>query len=256
MIRRLIDGDSNDALLLSESASWNQDSIDWSRLIDFSDCFGVEVDGRIVASIGVTCYGKELAWIGMVLTLPQHRGQGHASNLMRHAMDFALGRNIACIKLDATDLGAPVYRKFGFEDECAVERWRGGVQRPDIEGGAGPLDYDLDRAAFGADRQRLLDRFESSVAANGFACRRGGRTASHFGPCVARDLDSATPLAAWGASRGPAFWDLFPGHPQAVQLAHSLGFTPARKLLRMSYRGRDVDQDPSLVYALAGFEWG
>ena len=83
-----------------------------------------------------------------------------------------------------------------------------------------------------------------------------GRLAKQFGPCVATTPEAAARLANFGTAYGPTFWDLFPGNPQAVQLAHSFGFTPARKLLRMSYQGRDLDQDPEKIYALAGFEWG
>ena len=46
------------------------------------------------------------------------------------------------------------------------------------------------------------------------------------------------------------FWDLFPGNWQAQQLAHATRFVPARKLLRMSYQGRDLDQNPALAVAI------
>ena len=256
VIRKLTEMDLADALTLSESAGWNQDTADWQRLLRLSSCFGVEEAGRIVSSVSVTCYGTDLAWIGMVLTLPEHRGQGHASRLMKTAMDHALGRDMTCIKLDATDLGAPVYRKFGFTDECIVERWRSTSAKgtaDSVTGSAG-IDWQLDREAFGADRRALIEAFpEWRVEADAFAARRP----SHFGPCIARTPESAALLAQWGtASRGPAFWDLFPGNWQAQQLAHATRFVPARKLLRMSYQGRDLDQNPALVYALAGFEWG
>ena len=250
------DDDIGAAVALSESANWNQTDLDWYRLFRLSNCFGIEVEEQLVASVSVTCYGSDLAWIGMVLTLPEQRGKGYASQLMTYATDFALGRGIKCIKLDATELGAPVYRKFGFEDECAVERWKGGSVRPAIEGSVGPVNWDLDRAAFGADRKAVLTGHNYRVEDQAHAFLRGGRLAKQFGPCVATTPEAAARLANFGTAYGPTFWDLFPGNPQAVQLAHSFGFTPARKLLRMSYQGRDLDQDPEKIYALAGFEWG
>jgi len=259
VIRPLVDADLTDALALSESAGWNQIDSDWRVLLMLSNCFGVEVDRQLVASIGVTCYGSDLAWIGMVLTLPEHRGRGYASQLMTHAMDFALARNMRCIKLDATELGAPVYRKFGFEDECVVERWKGGSLRLDIEGSVGDVNLDLDRAAFGADRAPLLSMLKGNnyrVEDDAHAFLRGGRTARQFGPCVSTTPEAAARLAAFGTASGPTLWDLFPGNAQAVRLAHSFGFTPSRKLLRMSYQNRHLEQDPEKIYALAGFEWG
>ena len=259
MIRPLNDDDIGAAVALSDSANWNQTNLDWYKLFLLSNCFGVESEGQLVASISITCYGSDLAWIGMVLTLPGHRGKGYASQLMSHALDFAVTRNMRCIKLDATELGAPVYRKFGFEDECVVERWTGGSVRPDIEGSVGPINWDLDRAAFGADRAPLLNMLKGNdyhVEDEGHAFLRGGRTARQFGPCVATTPEAAARIAAFGTAHGTTFWDLFPGNAQAVRLAHSFGFTPSRKLLRMSYQGRDLDQDPEKIYALAGFEWG
>jgi hypothetical protein len=40
--------------------------------------FGIEREGRLVAITTAICYGRELAWIGMVLTDPEFRGQGLA----------------------------------------------------------------------------------------------------------------------------------------------------------------------------------
>jgi hypothetical protein len=103
----------------------------------------------------------------------------------------------------------------------------------------------------------LIESFDDVMFADSsFACRRGGRTAAQFGPCVATEAATARELALWGSAQGPTFWDLFPGNFRAVEMAHQLGFTPARKLLRMSYQGVDIEQDPAMVYALAGFEWG
>jgi GNAT superfamily N-acetyltransferase len=231
---------------------------DWRRLLDLSNCFGMEDEGSLVASVSVTCYGKDLAWIGMVLTLPEHRGKGHASQLMRHAMDFAFDRRMQCIKLDATELGAPVYRKFGFEDECLVERWKASRGPESQLLSCAEINWEFDRTAFGADRRGLVESFDTlaSDMEGSFACWRRGKAANQFGPCVSKDPEAAKRLASWGSSQGPVFWDLFPGNSKALEVAHASGFTPSRKLLRMSYMGRDLGQDPSLVYALGGFEWG
>ncbi len=257
LVRPLSPDDIPAAMRLTDAAAWNQTEADWRRNLKHSACFGIDLDGRLASSIAVTAYGTSLAWIGMVLTLPEFRGRGCASALMRAAMDHALGAGIDCIKLDATEAGAPVYRKFGFEDECVVERWRGtGSAETSVRGGGEP-DWDLDREAFGADRRGLLESFpESFLEPFGHAMHRPGRTAAHFGPCVASDMETARSLAL-RAVQGDTFWDLFAGHPRAIELAHSLRFTPARKLLRMSYKGRQLaSQNPELVYALAGFEWG
>src|SRR2546426_10223167 len=63
---------------LSTQAGWNQTPEDWRTLIqlDSKGCFGVEVNGRLVATTTLLCYGRLLAWVGMVLTRVEWRGRG------------------------------------------------------------------------------------------------------------------------------------------------------------------------------------
>jgi GNAT superfamily N-acetyltransferase len=258
----MVPADLQQAVNLSQAAQWNQTEADWQRVLNLADCFCIELDGQVVASASAIVYGKrELAWIGMVLTLPEHRGKGLASTLMRATLDHC--SDVSCVKLDATEAGAPVYRKFGFEDECIVERWSRPASAPcptsDLTSG-GHADLDLDRQAFGTDRAALLASFENVCATgNGFAMHRPGRQAAQFGPCVSETYESAQQLAAWATGQypqTPMFWDLFESHPASREIAHSLRFAPARRLLRMTLAGKNIDHDPSLIYAMSGFEFG
>ena len=157
-VRLLTSADIPQAMLLKQAAGWNQTEQDWLRVLELEPegCFGIERDGRLVATTTTTCYGRELAWIGMVLTAPEFRGQGLASSLMRSALEFLDGRQIQWVKLDATSMGSGVYRKLGFEDECPVERWLRSAAPAKASSLAEPGKWDaaLDRRAFGADRRR------------------------------------------------------------------------------------------------------
>ena len=272
-VRLLRSSDIPQAMLLKQAVGWNQTERDWERLLDLEPegCFGIEREGRLVATTTTTCYGRELAWIGMVITAPEFRGQGLASSLMRRALEFLDGRQIRCVKLDATSMGSGLYRKFGFEDECAVERWlRGGADGlavcPD-EVASYKVDRELDRRAFGADRSRLLSvlaRGESvSIPGSGYAMARPGANAAYFGPCVAAAPQTARSLLEWFLSRHssePVYWDLLPDNREAVRLARKFRFERSRELVRMARRGT-AEQPPLTpsvkeVYAIAGLEFG
>ena len=54
---------------------------------------------------------------------------------------------------------------------------------------------------------------------------------------------------------GAFFWDLFPDHSEAVDLATKLGFRAQRHLTRM-YRGKPLRESTGEAYAIAGFELG
>jgi acetyltransferase (GNAT) family protein len=72
--------DLSSAMELSHLAGWNQTIDDWQTLLwlDPEGCFGIEVDDRIVATTTLLCYERRLAWIGMLLTMPDYRRMGFA----------------------------------------------------------------------------------------------------------------------------------------------------------------------------------
>lgn len=279
-IRQLSSTNIAASLELSVFAGWNQTAEDWRMLLrlDPEGCFGLEVEDRLVATTTLICYGKQLGWIGMVLTHPEFRGRGFAKRLLEHVLQRADAAGIRTLKLDATDHGKPLYEKYGFKSEQAVERWGGECAEV---GAAGSVDLEgvgvLDTKAFGVDRsivlQALASRGSCICSAGGFLMTRTGRSAAYLGPCVARDVKTARDLlsqffqrrrevkAAMHPQKSELrqsvewYWDLLPDNKAAIEIAKELGFTPKRKLTRM-IRGEDFRGHDELVYAIAGFEIG
>ena len=265
-MRQLLLSDVEAMMRLKEAAGWNQTAADLVRnlTLEQAGCFAVDCDGRLASTATVITYGLELAWIGMLLTDPEFRGRGFARQLFAHALNWLDARGVACSKLDATTMGEPLYRSFGFEAECAVERW---VRKP-LPDGRGPVwvtgapDFRLDRQIFAADRSALL----ASLAKHGsinlgggqYAMGRSGSKAEYFGPMIALDADTARRGLGWFLhARGDEliYWDLFPSNTHAAELARQFGFEPSRQLLRMR-RGNAAAPDLAGIYAIAGFEYG
>jgi GNAT superfamily N-acetyltransferase len=271
-VRLLTTADIPAGMRLKEAAGWNQTETDWRNVLSLAPdgCFGIECDGDLRATATAVCFGRELAWIGMVLTEVAYRGQGFARRLMEHAIEYLRGRRVNWIKLDATDMGRPLYTQLGFRDEAAIERWirkpqpfplRSATLDPFV------LDSSLDREAFGADRSQLLRVLagieSTSIAGAGFAMGRAGSRAAYFGPCVARSAEVARDLLAWFLERHAAesvYWDILPGNGEAVQIARDFGFERARELVRMTLAGGSdpapLNNKDALVFATAGFEYG
>src|SRR4051812_16189590 len=103
-VRLLNPNDIPAVMRLCVAAKWNQLEDDWRRLLDLEPegCFVLEGDGRIVATATSVCYGRQLAWIGMVLTDPEYRRRGFGRLLTDSAIKYAERRGVAWIKLDAT----------------------------------------------------------------------------------------------------------------------------------------------------------
>ena len=246
-LRRLTLADLDDGLALSTAAGWNQTAEDWRRVLTLPSvqAWGIEREGRVVASTTAIRYGDDLAWIGMVLTAERFRGQGLASLLMSAALDSLSKCDL--VKLDATAQGAPLYRRFGFEDEAEVVRYLG--QPTEV------LPVELGTAkgpdAFEADRMALLASLDAPacLADGSFAHGRRGRVAPFFGPCVA-DEASGAQLLQWFAAQqeGEFILDRMAASPAPE------GLRPVRHLMRM-YRGSRRPTDPR-QFAFAGFEFG
>jgi GNAT superfamily N-acetyltransferase len=270
-VRLLKASDIPAAMALSAAAGWNQTREDWLAVLALNpeSCFATEIGGILAATTTLHCYGRSLAWIGMVLTRQEFRRQGIAKHLLTRALAWAHEKGIETVKLDATDQGQLLYEKLGFREERTVERW----SRPGVDGnsGATPITiapcsedswqkYDLE--AFGADRSRLLRllaaRGPSFATHRGYLFSRPGRVSSYLGPCVAVNHQSARGLTEqWMRRIGATSWawDLFPDNGHAAELAAELGFTRQRRLLRMG-RGKDLPEKTEQIYAIAGFELG
>ncbi|MGA2736605.1 MAG: GNAT family N-acetyltransferase [Bryobacteraceae bacterium] len=273
-IRLLTPADIPAAIRIQASAGWNQTETDWRNLLRLAPetCFGVDCDGTLAATATAVCYEHRLAWIGMVLTDPAHRRRGFARCVLEHVIAALTARGMEWIKLDATEMGAPLYRHLGFEPEGSVERW--GASAAQAACIRNPTWRDqwsaLDRQAFGADRSELLAMLAPLGAAcltdgdgQGYAMARPGSQAAYFGPCVSRGAGAAGQLLAWFLARHPGkpvCWDLLPSNTEAIRLARAGGFAPLRRLVRMVRRGvpgaPPLVHDDSQVFAIAGFEYG
>jgi GNAT superfamily N-acetyltransferase len=262
-VRLLKEEDVAAATELSAEAGWNQTADDWRMLLRLAPdgCFGMDADGRLVSTATLVCFGRELAWIGMVLTTAAYRRRGFARKLLGHAIERADEIGIESLKLDATDQGQPLYESLGFRMEQPVERWwRAGIRPADLTG-PGSLTVDsfaMDREATGVDRSELLDalarRGGVSSEPDGFCLSRPGRRAKYVGPCVARNARLARESIEACANED-SYWDLLPQNRAALDMATGLGFAPARRLVRM-VRGRDLRGCEDRISGLAGFEWG
>lgn len=272
-IRLLFESDIPSAMELKDAAGWNQTEADWRRLLllEPNGCFGAVRNGRLIGTTTTTIYG-ELAWIGMVLVDPQHRRQGIAAQLMNVALDYLKGK-VETIKLDATSLGQPVYEKFGFEVESAVERWAG-TGNSIVRESHVVMNHEavlkLDRLAFNADRSKLIERLvdEACVAPvliravegalSGYALARSGTRKTYVGPVVANDPHGIETLLDRMLSQLPGrevYIDINKECIADTSVLSDRGFVKERDLIRMAKGGPSQKTSP-LVVAIAGPEVG
>jgi GNAT superfamily N-acetyltransferase len=140
-VRALTVDDLDAARGLSTRAGWNQMAADWKRFLTLSPggCFAGVVDGEVVATTAVIIYGGSVSWIGMVLVDERHRSRGYGSRIFERGLEYATSEGGSVVGLDATHLGEPIYRKYGFERVEPVFRWQGTLRPSGSEGGTRTL---------------------------------------------------------------------------------------------------------------------
>ena len=268
IIRSLTFEDLDDAFRLSTVAGWNQRIDDWRMLLRLAPAgaFAALSEARAASIIGTAIgidYGG-FAWIAMMLVDPAYRGRGVGRRLLAAAMD-AVPSHLP-IRLDATPLGRPLYRRYGFEDEAALSRHvidqarlaepRVARTRParsavrPLTGAEMAIVIEQDRATFGGTRGAVLEWAFRSAPQYAYTVRsdstergpihyclgRRGRLFDQIGPVVAGDDDIAHALvsAALGAAgdRRVAV-DVFDSRRAFAAAMRADGFVIERPLVRM-----------------------
>ena len=266
-------------LALSKSANWNQNEADWRLMLGFGRGWGITTaDDILAASTLALPYGRDFAWLAMVLVLPEQRRQGYASRLLRIALaEMQAQRRIAL--LDATPAGHEVYIQEGFREFWGFKRFslsdfrNSNCANKDLQPFQEthwPQVLALDAAAFGGDREVVLRNLaarqpkaalvaERNGEIGGFVLAREGREAMQIGPLVARDELTARALfaAALGRVSGPVYADIADHAAPLQGWALEQGFTIQRPFTRMAHGPRGyAPGDASLVFCPAGPELG
>ena len=279
-IRPMGETDLDAGLRLSTAAGWDQRRADWELIYRANPggCFVAEREGQVVGTVTSIDYDGRLAWIAMMLVDAECRGRGIGTGLMQAAMR-AVG-HCACIKLDATPAGKPMYDRLGFVEEHSVGRFLA-AKAPQVAGVAAlqprsMQDDDvarvvaLDAEAFGIERRVVIDGLrvmaaeyaivlEARGAISGFCLGRHGRRFEHLGPLVATDLDAAKALATVAlanAAGKPILMDVPHQQGAWIRWLERRGFREQRAYTRM-YRGQTMGANhPAWTFAIAGAEFG
>jgi GNAT superfamily N-acetyltransferase len=270
-------GDLDAACALVAEAGWNQNAADWRIFLELGSAISVKTgDGRLAATAATLPYPSGFGWISMVLVTGAFRRRGIATRLLERCIERLRAAHSVPV-LDATPAGREVYKRLGFRDGWAIQRWRRRADGPlpSSQGARQLREEDwpnvlaLDAAAFGCDRSPLLERlrersagfsciFERNSRVRGFLLGREGRIATQLGPIVADDEACAAALAAHAIRRRPApiIVDALERHAAFAAWLAAHGFERERPYTRMALERDALFGDPGATIAIAGPELG
>jgi ribosomal protein S18 acetylase RimI-like enzyme len=284
-VRRLRPDDLRHCVRLSVDRGWLPEKAKWSLLLEVSEVFGIDApgggdggDGALAGAVVLTRYGADLASVGMMLVAARYGRMGLGRALMEHLLAEA---GDATLTLFATDLGKPLYDKLGFRTIRRSAAFTGPFRadpflaepavtaatadnskmrtRPAAAADMASI-IDVDKAAFGADRSRLLRRLpafagqllvlETGRGVAGFAAAWQNHTSTVIGPVVAPDGAAARRLIGDLAAgiRGQVRLDLDPDRPELPAWAVRHGLQPAGLNAVMAYGDRPPPGDPARLF--------
>jgi len=157
--------------------------------------FTLRHDGATRGFVSAVGY-RHSGWIGNLLIDPQHRGEGYGKRLFKEALKFLNQRRLKRIWLTASEQGAPLYQRYGFEQVDTVTRWSttgsGCRQVADVQATLSCL-IALEQDCWGEDRSDLIHALalESSLLQqpNHLALLQAGFDVCQLGPWSAARTD-------------------------------------------------------------------
>lgn len=270
-IRQLTGSDLDGALALSTTAGWNQRAADWRMLLGIAPAggFAAVADGRVVGTaIGID-YGR-FGWIAMMLVDPAHRGRGLGARLLEAAMGAIPPR--LPIRLDATPLGRPLYRRNGFEDDEVLSRFVIDAPAAAKAAAAEEVSADIcplaavhlpsiiahDRHVFRGNRSHVLEWAMDGAPQYAwialddpdlpqYCLGRPGRLFDQIGPVIAQNEQVATALVGAALRRAgdrPVAIDVFDARETFGGWLRRAGFQVQRPLYRMCRPGGGPGLEP------------
>ncbi|TCO70796.1 GNAT family N-acetyltransferase [Rhodovulum euryhalinum] len=234
--------------------------------------FVAEADGQVVAAISVVNHTDAVAFLGLYICHPDHRGRGIGHALWRHALDHAGTRTVG---LDGVAAQQANYARSGFARAGCTTR-HAGVLPGAFHAGIGPAaardrpalialearatGYEKPRflGAWLADtstRKTLVARKDGEIA--GLVTVRTCREGVKIGPLVARTEPVAAALieaAGVLAGEARAMIDVPEGDRWLAAHCAALGLSPVFETARM-YKG-PAPVGGGVVSAVATLELG
>jgi predicted N-acetyltransferase YhbS len=231
--------------------------------------------GLLVGMVGAVDYGS-FAWVGLmaVHAEAQHRGVGSA--LMQRLLTWLDARGTPMALLDATEAGAPLYRRFGFVEDDQTHKFEhpgyhrsacrpAGVRL--MQPGDVPAVIAFDTPIFGANRARVLRALLTEFPGRAFLIEDevgqiGGylfAQTRRLGPWVAKRPQDAEVLlqAALSLPYAGAPLVVVPGmNTTAIELVERFGFQLVAPHRHMRRGGASSPSRRVAIYGQASFALG
>lgn len=225
----------------------------------------IQTDGKIL-SVGSAISFGSTSWLAGIIVHPDYRGQGLAKKIMNSLLSFLKKSGCRTISLIATEMGHPLYKKFGFQDQSKYIFFENKSPKNNPE----PHSHNIFKAdesekqtILKMDQQISGERREEIIAYklnNAFVYKEGNSISGFYLPELGEGFIAAeTPTAGEALlqlkHRKP-FRAVLPEkckHGQSVLM--ELGFSETQRVRRM-VRGPEFKWQSQNIYSRIGGKLG
>lgn len=275
-LRPLAPDDLPAAQALTASFGWPHRLEDWSQMTGHGEGIVAEEEGRLIGTAMAWRLGTDRASLGVIGVAEAWQGRGIGRQMIARLI---AGLGERAIELYATEAGAPLYRRMGFEPCGRVRQHQGaafasrlvqlprGVRLRPVGRSDPDLLVGLDQAANGVDRGAILRAILSRAfgvvldhdsTPIGFALMRRFGHGHVIGPVVAPDQDLARALIGHFLAANPGQFMRIdvPEEAGLSSLLNELGLVEVGAVRRMVRGAAPRPPGPSRSFALISQAFG
>lgn len=218
-----------------------------------------------IISVATGILNETTGWLAHIIVSEAHRRQGIGNQLTQHIIDYLHQQGCQTLLLIATDLGEPVYRRFGFETVSQYQFYKGNqidshstgkniraLMLSDIK-----EVLQLDRAITGENRKNMIESFLS----NGWVYSANSKIKGYFltefgeGTIIAANDKAGIELLKFKLSLRDSKAVLPAENQKGIAFLETCGFKKFNTANRMVL-GENIKWKPRLIYSRAGGFYG
>ena len=168
-------------------------------------CYPVKlVANNDIIGIGTAVFFETTSWIAHLIVHEKHRNHGYGTKILEYLCDYCKNHGYKTILLSATNMGYPLYIKYGFTVQTEYVQYEKTRELDHaINGNIHKIEphdyeniYELDKMITGENRQRLLIQFVN----DGFVYKNKEKVLGFYlpnlgdGPVIALDDEAGIAL--------------------------------------------------------------
>jgi hypothetical protein len=150
------------------------------------------IDDSNIAGIGTAIFYENTSWLAHIIVKENYRNKGFGTRILQYLCDFCQNNGYKTISLFASEMGYPVYRKYGFEIQAEYVQYEKEkeidipknknvktIKKDDLS-----EIFKLDKETTGENRRNLISEYLNG----GYVYKKNSETTGFYLPTLGEGL--------------------------------------------------------------------